>query len=95
MLKIDNLRAEIISDAKPSPKASNAPQVVIETVETIKPILIICKASIPIAFCLSKWLGAKGVWHAFWISEVVVCGISYLLYRKFFAVKNREIDQVI
>ena len=50
---------------------------------------------IPIAFCLSKWLGAKGVWHAFWISEVVVCGISYLLYRKFFAVKNREIDQVI
>lgn len=38
---------------------------------------------------------AKGVWDAFWISEVIVCGISYLLYRKFFVVKNREIDQVI
>lgn len=50
---------------------------------------------IPIAFCLSKWIGAKGVWHAFWISEVIVCGISYLLYRKFFVIKNREIDQVI
>ena len=50
---------------------------------------------IPIAFCLSKWIGAKGVWHAFWISEVIVCGISYLLYRKFFVIKNRKIDQVI
>lgn len=50
---------------------------------------------IPIAFCLSKWLKANGVWHAFWISELIVCGISYLLYRKFFVVKNKEIDQMI
>lgn len=38
---------------------------------------------IPIAFFLSRFMGANGVWHAFWSTEVVACGISYLLYRKF------------
>lgn len=38
---------------------------------------------IPLAFFLSRWMGASGVWHAFWSTEVIACGISYLLYRKF------------
>lgn len=38
---------------------------------------------IPIAFFLSRFMGANGVWHAFWSTEVIACGISYLLYRKF------------
>lgn len=39
---------------------------------------------IPIAFILSKMIGASGVWHAFWITELIVAGIAYLLYLKVF-----------
>jgi putative MATE family efflux protein len=39
---------------------------------------------IPIAFILSRVIGASGVWHAFWITELIVAGISYLLYIKAF-----------
>lgn len=39
---------------------------------------------IPIAFILSKMVGASGVWHAFWITELIVAGIAYLLYLKVF-----------
>ena len=41
---------------------------------------------IPIAFILSQFIGANGVWHAFWITELITAGIAYLLYRK--ALKN-------
>lgn len=41
---------------------------------------------IPIAFILSQLIGANGVWHAFWITELIAAGIAYLLYRK--ALKN-------
>ena len=37
---------------------------------------------LPLAFILSKILGAAGVWHAFWITEVVVAGISYVICKK-------------
>ena len=36
---------------------------------------------IPAAFLLSRLCGARGVWHAFWITEVATA-ISYALYRK-------------
>lgn len=39
---------------------------------------------IPIAFILSRMIGADGVWHAFWITELIAAGISYLLYIKAF-----------
>lgn len=39
---------------------------------------------IPIAFLLSKCMGVNGVWHAFWITEILACVVSYLLYRKYF-----------
>lgn len=37
---------------------------------------------IPIAFILSKWIGATGVWHAFWITEVLTAIISYVIIKK-------------
>lgn len=44
---------------------------------------------LPLAFILSRILGAAGVWHAFWITEVVVAGISYVICKKkYFSNKN-------
>ena len=37
---------------------------------------------LPLAFILSRFTGAVGVWHAFWITEVVTAGIAYFLYKK-------------
>ena len=37
---------------------------------------------IPVAFIVSRFMGAVGVWHAFWITEVVVAGISYVICKK-------------
>ncbi len=37
---------------------------------------------IPVAFILSRFFGAVGVWHAFWITELVTAIIAYFLYRK-------------
>lgn len=35
---------------------------------------------IPIAFVLSHFLGATGVWHAFWVTELIGAGVSCLLF---------------
>lgn len=37
---------------------------------------------IPVAFILSKIYGATGMWNAFWITEVIVSVISWIIYRK-------------
>lgn len=37
---------------------------------------------IPAAFLLSHMTGAVGVWHAFWITELLTGIISYFVYRK-------------
>ena len=37
---------------------------------------------IPVAFVLSKIIGAEGVWHAFWITEFIVAAISYIIYKR-------------
>lgn len=37
---------------------------------------------IPVAWVLSCVLGANGVWHAFWITELIAAGVSYTIYRK-------------
>ncbi|MBO5056167.1 MAG: MATE family efflux transporter [Lachnospiraceae bacterium] len=37
---------------------------------------------IPAAFVLSRLFGAAGVWHAFWITELISAVFSFLLYRK-------------
>lgn len=36
----------------------------------------------PLAWVLCRFLGADGVWHAFWITEVLVAAISLVVYRK-------------
>lgn len=37
---------------------------------------------IPLSVVLSQFLEASGVWHAFWITEVITAVISHRLYRK-------------
>ena len=36
----------------------------------------------PLAFVLSRFFGASGVWHAFWVTEFLTAGVSYALYRR-------------
>lgn len=38
---------------------------------------------IPTAFLLSRFLGAAGVWHAFWITEVISAVVSWFLFKHF------------
>ncbi len=45
---------------------------------------------VPIAFCLSKWMGARGVWHSFWITEFLACAISYMLNNRFLNFKTEN-----
>ena len=37
---------------------------------------------IPAAFVLSRFLDAAGVWHAFWVTELITAVVSYGLYRR-------------
>ena len=37
---------------------------------------------IPAAFLLSRWLGPVGVWHAFWIAELLTAAVSLVIYRR-------------
>lgn len=37
---------------------------------------------VPTAFLLSRFLGAEGVWHAFWVTEWITAGAAYLIYRQ-------------
>ena len=37
---------------------------------------------IPAAFLLSRFFDAVGVWHAFWVTEVIAAVISLIIYRK-------------
>ncbi len=38
--------------------------------------------TIPAAFLLSRFLGASGVWHGFWISELLTAAIAYVIYHR-------------
>ena len=37
---------------------------------------------IPAAFILSRFFGAVGVWHAFWVAELLTAVISLFVYKK-------------
>ena len=37
---------------------------------------------IPAAFVLSRFLGAAGVWHAFWITEALTAVVAAFVYRQ-------------
>ncbi|NCB91803.1 MAG: MATE family efflux transporter [Clostridia bacterium] len=37
---------------------------------------------LPAAFILSRFWGAAGVWHAFWITEVISAVVSWILFRR-------------
>ena len=48
------------------------------TISLLRYVLLI----IPAAFILSRFWGAAGVWHAFWVTESITAAVSYVLYRK-------------
>ncbi|MCI6819935.1 MAG: MATE family efflux transporter [Clostridiales bacterium] len=48
---------------------------------------------LPVAFLLSRVFGAVGVWHAFWITEIVAAVISYFVYVR--ATRNGRDDREI
>ena len=48
---------------------------------------------IPLAFVLSRFLGASGVWHAFWFTEAVTAAISWGIYRRTFRGEGRSAAQ--
>lgn len=37
---------------------------------------------IPAAFLLSRYFGAVGVWHAFWVSELITAVTAWILYQR-------------
>lgn len=37
---------------------------------------------IPCAFLLSRVLGAEGVWHAFWVTELLTSAFAYIYYKR-------------
>jgi len=37
---------------------------------------------IPAAYILSRFMGATGVWHAFWFSETVTAAVAYFIYHR-------------
>lgn len=38
--------------------------------------------TIPAAFLFSRFLGASGVWHAFWAAELLTAIVAYFIYRR-------------
>ena len=38
---------------------------------------------IPAAWLLSRSFGAQGVWHAFWLAELVTATAAQLVYKRF------------
>ena len=37
---------------------------------------------VPAAFALSRIVGVTGVWHAFWVTEIITAVISAVVYRR-------------
>ncbi|EET60173.1 MATE efflux family protein [Marvinbryantia formatexigens DSM 14469] len=37
---------------------------------------------IPAALLLSRFLGVNGVWHAFWIAELITSAVAWVIYKK-------------
>lgn len=48
---------------------------------------------IPVAFILSRLFDAVGVWHAFWITELVTAIIAYCVYRKKVSIQDLAIEK--
>ena len=48
-------------------------------------VIALCRYVIfimPLAALLCNWLGADGVWHAFWLTEVLAAAVSGAVYRR-------------
>ncbi len=49
---------------------------------------------LPLAFVLSKFMGATGVWHAFYLTEFISAAVSFALYRKYICVPSTKTELV-
>ena len=45
---------------------------------------------IPVAFVLSKVTGVHGVWHSFWIAEIITAVIAFILYYQLIGKSGKE-----
>ena len=45
---------------------------------------------IPAAFVLSKAVGVHGVWHAFWVAEIITAVIAFILYYQLIGKSGKE-----
>lgn len=41
-----------------------------------------CLAIMPLSWIMCRFMGPTGVWHAFWLTEVIAAAISVLVYRQ-------------
>ncbi len=48
---------------------------------------------LPLSFLLSAMIGADGVWHAFWITEIIAALLSLLLFRRIIKRIERELSR--
>lgn len=49
---------------------------------------------IPLAYLGTLWWGPVGVWHSFWVTEVVSAIVSFVLMKRFFlSIKKRQLSQ--
>ena len=47
---------------------------------------------LPAAFLLSRLFGAVGVWHAFWVAELLTAVVSVFVYRGALKIRPDEND---
>ena len=48
-------------------------------------VISLCRYAVvilPAAFLLCRAMGPNGVWHAFWITEVITAGAAFWVYRR-------------
>ena len=48
---------------------------------------------IPAAFVLSKTVGVHGVWHAFWIAEIITAVIAFILYYQLIGKSGKKLTK--
>lgn len=85
-IKIDGLTYDIIAEA--FEKCRKGRLYILD--EIIKPVIAEPRHELsryivfimPLAAVLCHFLGANGVWHAFWITEVLSAIVAYPVYRK-------------
>ena len=48
---------------------------------------------LPCAYILSSLLGPTGVWHAFWIAEIITAVIAFILYYQLIGKSGKKLTK--